>query len=367
MYNRDAIFQSIKTNLNSGKMNIIFTPKGVDSESFILTDVKSFIERDFENSVIFYSSGSEKQYDMNLFDSVVSSNKKAFLLINDLSQFDNPLSIINMFYGNKNITIIATTSIAIERLAEKDITDIRGRYVLYFFPPFLYEDDHNININSIHNLFRFYFADFRHEKIAIQLYKYILINSGEILSIRNIYSKCGAGVSLVTFISIFNYLHDSGLFYNLSRIDLNNFTELDYGFALYPTRCFDIFSEEIQMDEQKRQKIYYESLLIAKSFYDNQIIYRAFHIKRGVSNGKRINIQLNDSFLIKGKSQNILLKFFFPWDDDESLKLFKEYKGNIQKMVIYSNDSDFHLDERGIINCGINKALQKGVLSLEDF
>ena len=64
MHNRDVILQSIKENLNSGKINIVFTPKGVDSESFLLTDLKSFIEKIFENSIIFYSSGSRKQYDM---------------------------------------------------------------------------------------------------------------------------------------------------------------------------------------------------------------------------------------------------------------------------------------------------------------
>ena len=100
MNNRDAILQSIKENLNSGKINIVFTPKGVDSESLLLTDLKSFIEKNFENSIIFYSSGSEKQYNVELFDSVISSNKKAFLLIDDLSQFDDSNSIINTFYGN---------------------------------------------------------------------------------------------------------------------------------------------------------------------------------------------------------------------------------------------------------------------------
>lgn len=366
MYNRDVILQSIKENLNSGKINIIFTPKGVDSESFLLTNLKTFIEKTFENSIIFYSSGSGKKYDMELFDSVISSNKKAFLLIDDLSQFDDPNSIINTFYGNKNINVIATTSINVERLAGKDMTDIRGRYISYFYPPYLYGDDYDTSKNSIRNMFRLYFSDYRYKEYAAKLYTYILNHSGELITLRKIYSECGADTSLVTFTNIFNYLHDSGLFYMLTRINLNNLTELDYGYALYPCRCFDILSSEMKMDEHKRQKIYYESSLVARVLYDNQIIHRAFHVKRGIADGKRVNIQLSDSFLIKSNNQSVLLKFSFPWDNDKSLELFKEYKGNIQKMIVFYNDSGFQLDDYGIIKCGIKHVLEKGVFSYGD-
>ena len=363
MNNRDAILQSIKENLNSGKINIVFTPKGVDSESLLLTDLKSFIEKNFENSIIFYSSGSEKQYSVELFDSVISSNKKAFLLIDDLSQFNDPNSIINTFYGNKNINVIATTSINVEKLAGKDMTDIRGRYISYFYPPYLYGDDYDTSKKSIRNMFRLYFSDYRHKENAKKLYMYVLNHSGELLTLRKIYSECGVGISLVTFINIFNYLRDSGLFYLLTRINLNDLTELDYGFVLYPCRCFDILSSEIDVDEQKRQKIYYESSLVAKVLYDNQIIHRAFHVKRGIADGKRVSIQLSDSFLIKSNNQSILLKFSFPGDNDKSLELFKEYKGNIQKMIVFYNDSGFRQDEHGIIKCGIKHVLEKGVFS----
>ena len=362
---RHNILSSIKENIGSGKINIVFTPKGVNSEAFLKKDLRNFLEKNYENCVISFSNGHTTGYDIDLFNSFISSNKKVFVLLNDLSKFEQPIGIINMFYGNKNIDVIATTSLSIKRLSGKNISDIRGRYISYFYPPFLYGDEINDHQDSIAFLFNLYFLNYKHIKIAKKLYFFLLNHVGQILSFRQLYSECGNGISLVTFVGIVNYLHDSGLFYLLTRIELGTFNEMDYGFAFYPTRCFDIFSEdeEVKLNKAQRLKGYYDSLLVAKAFYDNQTIYRAFHIKKETIDEKRINVQLSNCFLIRNKNQYVLVKTDYYSEDDRLLNIFKKYKGNIQKIIVDETDRGFQLNSDGIIECGISFLLKKGIFS----
>ena len=363
MVNRNNILYSIKENIGSGKINIIFTPKGVNSESFILKDIKGFIEKNFEDGIIFYSTAESSRIDMDLFSTIVSSNKKVFVLLNDLSLFKDPLSIINIFYGNKNINVIATTSVHIKRLAGSDMTDIRGRYISFFYPPFLFGDEVDMDKSTIKGMIENNFSDYKHKIIAKNIYQYLLPRVGQILSFRDIYSNCGNSVSLVTFVDIINYLHDAGLFYILPRVEIDDFEEMDYGYSFYPTRCFDVLSKEVEIDDYQRQKIYFDSLLVAKAFYDNQLIYRAYHTKRAGVDGKRINVQLSNCFLVKKNNQYVLLKTNYYQDNDRSMQMYLKYKGNIQKIIVSNGDMNFHIDESGIVRCGIKYILEKGIFS----
>ena len=361
MNSRKILLDKIKENIGSRKVNIVFIPKGIDSEAFLMNDVKNMLEENYEDCVISYSVSTGKD-DMNFLNSFISSKRKVFIMLNDLSQFSDPLSIINMFYGNTNIDVIATTSINIKRLAGKEITDIRGRYISYFYPPYLYGDNIDER-DTIDKMFEQYYYDYRYSELSREIYFYILNHVGQVLSFRDIYSHCTNNVSLVTFVDIINYLHSVGLFYILPRIEIDSSNELNYGYVFYPCRAYDILSGEIKLDNSKRLKAYYDSMLVAKVFYDGQLIWSAFYVKKETFNGKRVNVQYNNCFLIKNDNQRVLLKPNYYSNNEKNLNMFIKYKGNIQKIIVSDNDRRYHMDIDGTLKCGIKYILEKGVFS----
>lgn len=362
MNKREKILDFIKGEVGSGRPIIIFTPKGVDSESFLTNEVKPFLEENFNNCLISFSSAFSSEIDYRLFNSIASSDRKTFILIDDLSLYKNPLSIIQMLYGNNNVDVIATSSVLPSFLAGKDETDIRGRYSLCFYPPFLYGDELNNNQNyNIKDFFDHYFYDYRYKKVAQKIYLYILKNIGQILSIRDIYLKCGEGVSLVTFVNIINYLKDSGLFYVLNRIKLDSLQTMNYGFAFYPCRAQDIMAKELDVDDLYREKAFYDSLILARAFYDGDEIYKAVYFKKVTVGNKRINVNLNDCFLIKNGNKQLLMKTKFNKDNSSDSDMFLKCRCNIQKVIIYNNHRNSIVDSNGIIRCSVYDIVNKGI------
>ena len=359
---REKILSSLKTNIGSGRVHIIFTPKGVDAESFLLNDVKVFLERNYENCIISYFDGSAARYQISLFNSLVSSNR-VFVLIHDLSRHDDPTSLINTFYGNKNIDVIVTTSVQIERVAGKDITDIRGRYDSYFCPPYLYGDEINDGERAIKTLFDLHYGDYKFKDIAERVYHHILLHVGETMSYRRLFASCGEGVSLATFVEIINTLRDTGLIYVLRRTETDDFKEVGHGYAFYPSRCFDALSEELDIDDGQKKKGYYDSTLVAKALYDGQKIWKAHHPSRQTSGSKRPMTYLNDCFLLSNLRQYVLVKTLYNDANDAGMNLFLKQRGNIKKIIASDSDEGFFVNEDGILTCGIKHLLDKGVFS----
>lgn len=363
MKKREVILNSIKDNIGSGKVNVIFTPKGIDGESFLLNDLSSFLKELFPNCFISFIRDNTRTYELDLFNSFVDIDRNFFILINDLSLFKDPLSIINMFYGNKKINIIATTTVNMKRLSGKNITDIRGRYINYFYPPYLYGDEIDDNNISYSSLFEKYFANYKFKSLAQKIYSKIVEDAGDILSFRTLYQVCRNETSLVTFVEIMNYLNDAGLFYLLPRVEIDDLEELEYGYAYYPTRCYDILKLSTNPNINQRIKAYYDSLIVARAFYDNQIITRAFHASRETISAERIFVKLNNCFLVKNKGETILLKTHYFDEDDISTNMFVNYKGKFQKIIVDGSDDAFYKDKKGILRCGVKYILKKGIFS----
>lgn len=363
MENREVILNSIKENIGSGKVNVVFTPKGIDGESFLLDVLSSFLKNNFPDCFISFIRDNTKTNKLDLFNSFINVEKRFFILINDLSLFKDPLSIINMFYGNKNIDIIATTSVNIKQLSGKNMTDIRGRFINYFYPPFLYGDKFDDKNDSFSQLFDKYFENYKFKTLAKKIYSVIIKNSGDVLSFRTLYILCKNETSLVTFVEIMNYLHNAGLFYLLPRVEIDNFEELEYGYVYYPTRCYDILKYSNNPNVKQKTKAYYDSLIVARAFYDNQTISRAFHTSRETISKERVFVKLNNCFLVKNKNESVLLKTNYFNDDDISTNMFVNYKGKFQKILVDESDAAFHLDEKGILRCGVKYLLEKGIFS----
>lgn len=366
MKKRKTILNLIRDNVGSGKVNIIFTPKGIDGESFLINDLSSFLKEVFPNCFISFIRDNTRTYELDLFNSFIDADKNFFILINDLSLFKDPLSIINMFYGNKNINVIATTSVNIKQLSGKNITDIRGRFINYFYPPFLYGDELDDNSVSSSELFNKYFANYKFKSLAQKIYSTIVEDAGDVLSFRTLYKACHNETSLVTFVEIMNYLHDAGLFYLLPRVEIDNHEELDYGYVYYPTRCYDILNLSTNPNMSQKLKAFYDSLIVARAFYDNQTISRAFHTSRETISSERVFVKLNNCFLIKNDDETVLLKTNYFNDNDISTNMFVNYKGKIQKILVDDSNTAFHLDEKGILRCGVKYILEKGIFSYGD-
>ena len=362
MIKRANILNFIKKNIDSGKVNIIFTPKGVDSEFFLMNDLRKFLENNFDNCLISYTSAYFQEFDLKLFNSFITTNRKIFVLINDLSKYKNPLSIIEMFYGNENINVIATTSISIKRLAGKNETDVRGRFNLCFYPPFLYGDECNIDSSdSIKKLFELYFYDYKYCQLARQIYLFLLRNVGLNISYRDIYANCGSGISLVTFVDVVNYLNDCGLFYIIPRKRLDSSEPMNYGYAFYPCRSQDILSKELDANDAYRTKAYFDSMVVAKLLYDKCKIFKAFSFRRKMIGEKRVIVYSNDGILIKKGNREVFLKTIYFDKDNTNFEMPFNFKGNIQKMLAFYNEKAAHFNESGIVKCFIKQILEKGV------
>ena len=86
-------------------------------------------------------------------------------------------------------------------------------------------------------------------------------------------------------------------------------------------------------------------------------------MKKETFNGKRVNVQYNNCFLIKNDNQRVLLKPNYYSNNEKNLNMFIKYKGNIQKIIVSDNDRRYHMDIDGTLKCGIKYILEKGVFS----
>ena len=363
MQNRNRLLDHIDENLGAGKAHIVFTPKGVDSESFLLEGLKKRLEKEYKNSTFFYFTGEDALQKIAVLGTVLATKEKVFVLINDLSHSSDPLSIINSCYANNAIEVIATTSVSVKGLSGKNMTDIRGRYISYFYPPFLYGDERDANRKSVNKFFDLCFGDYKYKDIALEIYRYMLSRVGQLYSFREIYSSRKFEVSLVTFMTIANHLLYTGLVYMLTRVEISNLSEVDYRYAFYPSRAFDLLDEEVPLNKDERGTAYYDSLLVAKAFYDDQRIYRAIHLINQTADHKDNLGPLSRCFYIEDKNQRVLLKTDYCASDQRSMAIFQKFKGNIQKIIVSSGNRSFYMDDKGILKCGIQHLLREGVFS----
>ena len=362
MNNREKIYSFLKEYIGNGEVKVIHTPRGFDTTSFLINDIKPFLIANYDNPIIYLVDKKNSDVKFEVLDSLVSLNRKVFIMLDKLETYPFLISLIAGYYGNNNIDIICTSSLSISYLVKDRLSDIRGRYRSIFYPPHLYGDKlDKKDINNLYYLFKSIYSNYKYIEEAYSIYHFILQNIGNILSYRTIYKHVKTKLSLMTFIQVVEYLIHAGWLYKIPIMNLSTKKELTYKFKLYPTHGDHIFLDELNIDIDKRNKNYYDSLLVAKYLFNDISIFSNYFVERKF---KKRNV-FSNAFLIKAKYNQYLLMLKYENTNELEIQMFYNLKVGIQKVLASSNSIKKVFDSRGVLRCSLEQIFLEGAIIYE--
>ncbi|MBQ8142019.1 MAG: hypothetical protein IJ194_02530 [Bacilli bacterium] len=349
----------ILDNLGNGKAKIITCNKETEAGDYLLGEVKEAIKGKI-NNCLFFDFYPEKYPNRNILGRLADiidfcKDNRAVVLIHDLFFFHYPEAIINVFYGKNNIDGIITSDIEVSyKLKDKD-TQVRGRYIRFFLAPMLYGDEiksKDYHVKALEN--------YGAKDAAIELYKYLVNHSGEVLSFRQVLEQTKSiDRRLMFYVDTINLMNKLGMIYLLKRVDVKDMDELSSGFVYYPTFISDI--DLTDLPNEKKFKLKYEAFLVAKMFSENYMVNRAISYHADTIDGKyKSRVEFNRGFLIEYFNRKCIIKIDFS-DNNEMIENFKKAKTHIPQMVAVLGHMELIVDKAGIAYYGLENLLEKGL------
>ncbi len=356
---RESIKKEIKNSLGNGKVKILIGAYSNIMKAFLTEEIRSSFKNVYYLGSIFTKVNLLEYLNENLTNS--DETKKIFV-IDRLPDYDDIDGIINLFAGNSNIDLIATTNIRLEDLLGNQATVIRGRVQYIKFPPFLYEDfldnrqtfdlvDYIEDINE--NLFD-YIPTYKYKNEVEKICDFIANNVGYPINFRGMFAKMSPEVSLNTFVSIFNYAVRHRFFYSVSKFDLKKMDTLPNYLYCYPSDISQISRSVVNIGKLKKSVL--ETAIITKLINEDNLIYKAVY-RNSETN---YNNALTNTFIVFSKTKNYLLKLYFS-DNQQSLENYYRYKSYYQRYIIINDDIDTFVDEHGVTYMSVKTFLRYGV------
>lgn len=352
----NVILDKILNDLGNGKAKIIECNKENDVKNFLFFEVKNEIKERLNNCLFFefYNDGSSKKDIFKELENInkIYQNNRTIILICDLFSFCSPEAIINLFYGNKNVDVIISSNIEVSyKLKNKD-TEIRGRYISYFVDPTSFT---SINENILHIK---PLENYKYKDEAIELYKYLLNHSGEVLTYRSICDSSKIKKDLYFYIKTIEYMNKTKMIYLLEIKNIKDLKKKAYGFIVYPTFIFDLELSDLTYD--KKFRLNKESIIVSKLISYGFLVSYAISFYGDYVNNKYITRNVcNAGFLIESYSRKSLIKICF--NNDTSIERFIKLKTKIPQIIIVLSNMNLKVDDNGMIYYGLNNFLADGL------
>lgn len=356
---RENIKKEIKNSLGNGKVKILCGAYSKTMKEFLVDEIRQTFKNTYYIGSVFTKVDLLKHLSENL--SAEDSAKKIFI-IDRLPDYNDIDGIINLFAGNSNVDLIASSNIHLEDLLGNRSTVIRGRVQYIAFPPFLYSDfldnHHTFDLlnyveDTDETLFD-YIPTYKYRNEVEKICDYIAKNVGYPINFRGMFENMSLDVSLNTFVSVFNYAAHHRFFYALNKFDLKKMDTLPNYLYCYPTDISQICRSVTNIDKQRRS--IYETAIIAKLINDNNLVYKAVYRN---SENKHFNALANTYFVVS-KNKQYLLKLYFT-ENQDSLERYYRYKSLYPRYIIIMDDIDTYVDEHGVTYMSVKNFLTYGV------
>lgn len=355
---REKITRTLLDDLGKGQIHILIHNADDDLKDYLFRTLIHQIQERFPGCLIYpFFRVQQKNDIVPILESLSKLTcDRIIIILEDLLSFDVPESVINMFYGNNNIDLIAASTINPNHFFndfQKSL--IAGRYKTYFCPPMLFEDAIKEKGSSYHlgGLSELKAKSFEKAKAV---YTFLLNNAGNVISFSYIKNHLGFDINLVTLIEIINYMNARGMIYLLNRMDVDKKQLLNNKFVVYPTFINDL--DLSAFDDETKYYLKLESGVVAKIFNENDLAYYgvSFHFK-SLDIG-RAKITYHNGFFVTDK--NGQTKFII------KTQFRTEYKSEYNKtslltpIIIASlGKQDLIMADDGVQYCGIETFLDE--------
>ena len=352
----ELIIEKILNDLGNGMAKIIECNKDIDSKSFLFKNVKNRIKEKINNCLFFeFNNDSLSKKDilkeLEKIEKIIKDNK-AVILVDDLFSYYAPEAIINLFFGNNNIDLIFTSNIEISYKLKSKETIVRGRYNSYFLEPMIFYEEINKSVLHTKAL-----ENYKYQKEAKEIYKYLLNHAGEHLSYHKIYESLKIKKNINFYINVIEYMSKSKMIYFLEIKNIKEFKKKTYGFIVYPTFISDLELSSLSSDKKfiANKEATVVSKLVSRGFN----VYAATSYYAAYVNNVYVTRNIyNAGFLIEYYDKKALIKIYF--DNDESIERFIKLKTKIPQIIIVLSNMNLKIDDNEIAYYGLENFLKDG-------
>lgn len=241
------ILNEISSTLSDFRAKIVFGSFSKAEIDVIVSYFRQTLETAYPGAEFFFGNSLAE---FKAYASLPLEKHCCFLLEDPFERNDFP-SLVNLAYGNENITLIGLSSIEASAIGYDRLTTIAGRFDAYYVSPFSFlfpqprEDFLSLLMNGNHHSKKrdgafnaFYKTSFaqktRKEKETDKLFSFLLDQAGQKLSLRGL-SSSSFTFSPNTIRKILNECESRFLIYRIGEIELKGMKESCNSFRLYPS------------------------------------------------------------------------------------------------------------------------------------
>ena len=353
------VLKELLNDLGNGKAHIIIHNVEDNINDFLFDALTKELQSIYPDCLIYPFEKANTKYDIiPILESIskINKGKRLIIIVENLTSFYVPESIINMFYGNHEIDLIVSTNISLEYyFNDHQKTLVAARYRIYFCPPMLYEDMSLIKSTSPHigGLNGLKQSTYERGK---QIYSYLLNHSGETLTYSKIKTDVDPKINLLTIIEIINYMVARGMIYLINRMDVDKLEVLDSKFVIYPTFISDLdFST---LNDETKYYLKLEASLVAKIFNEDDMVFYGISYHYEVHTKGRVRITYNNGFAVGNKYGQIkyIIKPSFQTDYRQE---YNKTSLLTPVIIVSLGKGDIIKGNDGVKYCGIETFLDK--------
>lgn len=361
---KQKIYHILQSSIGDGKVKIIYGPKGTGKTTCLLNVIKEYTERD--ERFIFISLDHMPYKDILPYIKNVDNNgKKTILLIENILSFEYVESLINLLFLCKNIDSFATSDVDIDYILKRTATQIRGRIKTIFCPNYLFEEYvEDCNDDSVISYYKNMLTE--HKLYATQKNPLVCDNElfgrmcqhiNELCSYRMLYNECN-NKSLSTIIKKTEEIVGHFYFYKLNRFSLNTMQILKDKFYLFPTDYSLIPSDNLGEDRTLRKFLI--TSVVEKLIYDGWKVFIGNYSFQRMIDFKRKYFVDNDTIVAKKYDRAAFIRIENS-QEGNSNQVFNNINNAFPKIILTNGKSNYRYNSDGVIYCGIEMFLQKGI------
>lgn len=362
----------IAKNLNSlgnGYLKLITGLVGTGKTFFLFHDLFNEIYKDKSKLIIEIRNEKDKDVKRKLLKLKEENTGSVVILIDNIFAYDSPETLFDLFSGDTNVDVIATSDIAPHYAMGENETLIRGRFQTFYFSPLSFNDSFEKNKNNEYtsNGGLFISKDECIQKIVAQglkfkrfrgdykanmfsLIHYVSDHYGEPISFTKILKSMNIKVSINTLISYCDFLESSYLFYILPRENIESHQKKAYEFRIFPV-------------DMKFNNGNIRNNIISRSSLLSKLKENSYSISDGYIYGKFYEKYqaMNLAFIARKSKDRIYISYSDGDGTKEAFQLMKHIKDSFPKIVVVPYDTPTWKDEYGIIHMSLNQLLFKGL------
>lgn len=145
MQTHQDLIAKILSSLGNGYLKLITGLVGTGKTFFLFHELFNEIYKDKSRSIIEIKNEKEKDIKQKLLKLKEENTGSVVILIDNIFAYDSPETLFDLFSGDSNIDVIATSDIAPRYAMGENETLIRGRYQTFYFSPLSFNDSFEKN------------------------------------------------------------------------------------------------------------------------------------------------------------------------------------------------------------------------------